>query len=285
MNKNEITLRIVTLIENTPGPKGCAFEHGLSCYFETGRHRILADTGASGAFLRNAEAMGVDLGNVDILFLSHGHYDHAGGIPAFAEQNPNAKIYMQRSAGLDYYSMNSKGPRYIGIPKEILAFPNLVLLDGDAVLDEDVQIFSGITGQRIRSRGNEKLRRKEGEAYLPDRFDHEQVLVLRCGGKIILFSGCAHTGILNILDRFRSLSGEAPDLVISGFHFMKKEDFTAEELADIDETSSVLAGMKKTIFYTGHCTGEPALERMRKIMGSQLHTLHSAQEIPILDLF
>ena len=77
-------MRIVCLIENSPGDPGCRFEHGLSVYLETERHRILADTGASDAFLHNAALTGVDLGTVDLLFLSHGHYDHAGGIPAFA---------------------------------------------------------------------------------------------------------------------------------------------------------------------------------------------------------
>ena len=69
-------MRIVTLIENTPGAPGCAHEHGLSLYVETGRHTLLLDTGATGAFAANAAVLGLDLGRVDTIVLSHGHYDH-----------------------------------------------------------------------------------------------------------------------------------------------------------------------------------------------------------------
>ena len=89
-------MRIINLIENTKGCRDCLFEHGLSFYAETGKHRILVDTGASDAFIRNAARLEVDLKQVDMVILSHGHYDHAGGIPAFHRINPGAVIYMHR---------------------------------------------------------------------------------------------------------------------------------------------------------------------------------------------
>ena len=88
-------MRIVTLIENTPGDPRCACEHGLSLYLETHDHRLLMDTGSTGAFADNAEALGIDLTRVDTVVLSHGHYDHAGGLLRFAALNPGAPIYLQ----------------------------------------------------------------------------------------------------------------------------------------------------------------------------------------------
>ena len=97
-------MRIVTLIENTVGSKPLKCEHGLSIYVETRKHKLLLDTGRSGAAIDNAKALGVDIKNVDTVILSHGHYDHTGGVMRFALENPKAKIYMQKSGGKDYYS-------------------------------------------------------------------------------------------------------------------------------------------------------------------------------------
>ena len=272
-------MRVVNLMENTPGAAGCLYEHGLSFYLETERHKLLLDTGAGAAFLHNAEVLGIDLRAVDTLVLSHGHYDHGGGIPAFAALNPGAKIYMQRTAGLDYYSMNRSGPRYIGLDKAVLDLPGLVPLDGDAVLDSELSLLAGVTGRRRFARSNRKLARREGEAYVQDSFDHEQALVVAQGGKRCLFSGCAHNGILNFLDRFRAVYGRDPDVVVSGFHFMKNGDYTPEEVEDITETARELAGMD-TVFYTGHCTGAAAFALMKPILGEKLVELHSGMELP-----
>src|SRR5699024_1997283 len=138
-------MRIVTLIENTPGAPGCAHEHGLSLYVETGRHTLLLDTGATGAFAATAAVLGLDLGRVDTIVLSHGHYDHAGGLRQAAALAPGARIYMQRGAAGEFFH----GERYIGIDKAILELPGLRLLDGDCRLDEELFLFAGITGRRF----------------------------------------------------------------------------------------------------------------------------------------
>ena len=124
-------MRVITLMENTPGFDGCRYAHGLSLYIETHDHRILADTGPDDGFYTNAQRLGIDLGAVDMVFLSHGHYDHADGLPCFARINPNAEIVLQRSAVGDFYAMEEPAPRYIGIRKEVLSLPNLRFLDGD----------------------------------------------------------------------------------------------------------------------------------------------------------
>ena len=91
-------MKIQNLVENEQGKNGCLAEHGLSVYLETGKHKLLVDTGATDAFLRNAEFLGIDLKEVDILILSHGHYDHGGGILTFSKINPRARIYIREDA-------------------------------------------------------------------------------------------------------------------------------------------------------------------------------------------
>ena len=265
-------MRIITLIENTPGAPGCAHEHGLSLYIETARHTLLLDTGASDAFAANAAALGLDLGRVDTVVLSHGHYDHAGGLLRMAQLAPEAQIYMQRGAGQDFYH----GARYIGIDKAILQLPGVRLLDGDCRLDDELFLFAGVTGRRFWPQSNLELRAAGPDGVLrQDDFAHEQCLVVTQGARHILLSGCAHNGILNILDRYHALFGADPDVVVSGFHMKKAEPYTDAEWQVIEETGRALQAYRHTQFYTGHCTGRPAQERLQQILGPQLRALHS----------
>ncbi|MDO5434880.1 MAG: MBL fold metallo-hydrolase [Clostridia bacterium] len=268
-------MRIVTLIENSPGDRGCAFEHGLSLYVETERHRLLMDTGAGGAFLGNAEKLGIDLGRVDTVILSHGHYDHTGGVRAFAAVDPQAVIYLRANADGAFYH----GEKYIGIDRAILSLPRLRKTEGSLVIDDELSLFTDVTGSRCRPESNLELSRRDPDGSVrQDDFSHEQYLVIREGGRHVLLSGCAHNGILNILDRYRALYHGDPDLVISGFHMKKNAEYTDAELRTI---RSIAAELKRTdaAYYTGHCTGDPAFGIMREIMGDQLKRIRSGDEI------
>lgn len=90
-------MKITTLLENKTTCDALRCEHGLSLYIETAKHKILFDSGASDAFWENAKALGIDLAQVDIAFLSHAHNDHCGGLEAFLKLNDRAKVYMQKA--------------------------------------------------------------------------------------------------------------------------------------------------------------------------------------------
>ena len=101
-------MRITALVENTVG-NGCVeCEHGLSLYIETEKHKILFDMGQSALFLQNARALGVDIAAVDMAVLSHGHYDHGGGLSAFLQANTNAPVYISRYAFEPHYNGTEK---------------------------------------------------------------------------------------------------------------------------------------------------------------------------------
>ena len=112
---------------------------------------------------------------------------------------------------------------------------------------------------------------------IQDEFRHEQCLVIR-GEKDLLLSGCAHNGILNILDSYEERYNGLPDIVISGFHMMKKTDYTEQEEMIIRKTAEELAG-KDILFYTGHCTGQKALEIMQPVLKEKLIPIHCGMEI------
>ena len=195
-------MRIVNLVENELGESGCEAAHGLSFYVETENHKLLFDSSPSEVVIRNAQKLGVDLTAVDTVILSHGHYDHSGGILPFVELNPRAKIYMQHNAGGEYYAFDGEvqGFRYIGIDKKILSLPQVQLLHGDTKLDDELQLFTVDNRAFPLPSTNKRLRELSGGEYVQDEFRHEQNLLLTSGGKKILFCGCAHNGILNVME-------------------------------------------------------------------------------------
>lgn len=271
-------MRIVNLIENTPGMEGCVYEHGLSFYIETKKHKLLVDTGASNKFLENANILGIDLQQIDTVVLSHGHYDHAGGLLDFVKINSHAKIYMQKTAAGAYYHQYDTGDKYIGIDPRITQLPQVVFVEENLFIDEELQIYSNVTGRTMWPQGNQELVEKKAEGNVQDTFRHEQYLVISQENKKYLLSGCAHNGVINILDKYQELYHGEPDMMISGFHMMKKSGYTMEDEVNMQETAKKLMDTK-TKFYTGHCTGEYPYAVMKEILGEQLQYCRSGQEI------
>ncbi|MCI8615405.1 MBL fold metallo-hydrolase [Parablautia intestinalis] len=273
-------MRIINLVENTEGNRHCLFEHGLSFYVETRKHKLLVDTGASCIFAENARILGVDLTQIDMVFISHGHYDHTDGLPAFVRENPDAKILMQKLAKEAYYHKNKGMEKYIGMDPGIGGLLQADLLEGDREIDDEISLFTNVTGRKSWPAGNRELKVKKNGEFYQDDFRHEQYLVITQNGKRILMSGCAHNGILNILERYREIYGKDPDAVISGFHMRKKSGYTKEDIEMIKETAGQLK-KSSSIFYTGHCTGEHPYQLMKEIMGEKLVYVHSGDEVPL----
>lgn len=277
----ERNMKLINLVENVSGAPGCQSAHGLSVYVKTRRHRILMDTGPGPVLADNARALGVDLSQVDTVVLSHGHYDHADGLPTFAGLNPHAPIYIHRGAEWERFSLDPNGYRYNGMSPAAKNLSNLVWTQGRVDLDEELTLFDGADPKRLWPQSNRKLFCRRDGQMVQDPFDHEQYLVVREGEKSVLLSGCAHKGILNILDRYEQLFGGVPDAVLSGFHMMKRSgEYLPEEQNLIRETACQLSKLP-TRFYTCHCTGLPAFQWMKEIMAEQLHYLRCGETLEL----
>lgn len=116
-------VKIVVLMENTSCREDIICEHGLSIYIESGDAKILFDAGQTGAFAENAAALGVDLAAVDFAVLSHGHYDHGGGLAKFLEINKRAPVYLHRAAVDPHFNAAGK---YIGLDRALMGSGRLV---------------------------------------------------------------------------------------------------------------------------------------------------------------
>lgn len=275
-------MKIINLIEDTKGREECVAAHGLSFYVETKKHKLLLDLGPSSQTIENAKALGIDLKEIDTVVLSHGHYDHSGGIIPFTRINDKAKVYFQESAKEDYYADDGleakERYRYIGIDKAIISLPQANILNGDAKIDDDIEVFTIKERSHKLPSSNKNLLIKKGDCFERDDFGHEHFLVVREEGKSVLLSGCAHNGILSILDAYIEKFGQAPDLVVSGFHLMKKTGYNESEIEEIKDIAEELKKYTSR-FVTCHCTGIPAYEIMKPVLGDRLEYVHAGEEI------
>ncbi len=263
-------MKIWTLIENTTTNPDLTAEHGLSLYIETDRHRILFDSGQTGAFAANAQQMGLDLSQVDIAVLSHGHYDHGGGLPAFLELNSQAPVYLSRHAFVPCFNGTDK---YIGLDQTLAQSDRLIFVDDELTIDDELTLYSCNQKRRPFPTDSFGLNMQEKDRLIPDDFRHEQYLMIRDKGRKILLSGCSHKGILNIMDWFR------PDILIGSFHFMKLP--TSGTGADTLRHAAGILMHHNTRYYTGHCTGTEQFAFLKEIMGTQLDHLTTGRSITI----
>lgn len=267
------------LVENTSSRPELGSEHGMSLYLETEKHKLLFDTGASQLFADNAVKMDVDLSKVDLAILSHGHNDHSGGIRTFLEKNSDANIYMHEKVFIPYYANRQAGEKkYIGMDQALLPNRRFVFTGSDMVIDQEIELLSGIRGKDFIPTGNLDLFKKVSDTFQRDNFDHEQSLVITEGDQTLLVAGCAHRGIVNILEHFRMKKGFFPDFVIGGFHLYNPGMKTSEKPAVVDKIANYLIGTKAT-FYTGHCTGADAYQQLKAIMGDTIQAISTGDQI------
>lgn len=275
-------MKLITLVENTPHAEGFACVHGLSQYVETPSHKLLVDVGPNRAFLENAEKLGVDLTVVDTVILSHGHYDHTGGLAAFFEVNDHAKVYVRAEAFEKYFSCVGDMAKYIGMDESLLAHRDRFIFTDDlTVIDDQLTLFARPETADCLSKASSTLRRFDGADYVADGFDHEQNLILTEEGKTTLLCGCAHRGIVNILRKAEKILGRAPDFVFGGFHLFNPTTGQPESAELIAQVAKELMARKTTRYYTGHCTGLVSYELLREHMGEQISYMASGSSFDL----
>lgn len=255
-------MKLTVLMENTALAPGLETAHGLSVYLETEKHHLLMDVGPGEEFLHNAEALGVDLKKVDVCAISHGHDDHGGGLGAFLRVNSHAPVYLSRWAFGKFFS----GKKEIGLDVALKDHPQVHLTGALTELDDQITLFSEIPGDVLLPEANKTLLDEAG----PDGFRHEQAILVREGDKLLLLGGCAHRGIVNILEKAKTIAGRYPNVVLSGFHLAAGG--TGKCLADDAYLDALTEKLLETgvMFYTCHCTGPEALERLKARMGDRL---------------
>jgi 7,8-dihydropterin-6-yl-methyl-4-(beta-D-ribofuranosyl)aminobenzene 5'-phosphate synthase len=238
-------MKIYILVEDT-AKEGFEPEHGLSVYFEKDNNKFIFDLGQSNKFLKNALRLGINLNEADYLIFSHGHYDHTGGLKYFKVSN-KIKIIAHPHCLYPKYD----GNRYIGFPK----YKNdwiILLKEEKTKLSKNVYFLGQIPGQR-RSHLGEYV--KDG-IRCKDFLLDDSALAITEKDKLIIIAGCAHSGIVNIVNYARKVFKAKEIIVIGGFHMLEYSD------KEIDDTIRELKNLNVVRIFPGHCTGKKAIKKM-----------------------
>jgi len=262
-------MRAIMLMENTACDEALQKEHGLSLYIEAAGQRLLFDSGQTGAFAENAQALGVDLKTVDQVILSHGHYDHGGGLMRFLALNDHAPIWIHPQAFEPHFSGRTKD---IGLDPHLLDSGRIRWTSDEQVLGEGLVLRTMNGRHAPYPPSGEDLSVVRNGVQQPDDFCHEQYLSIHEDGKHILISGCSHKGILNVMHWLH------PDVLIGGFHLKKVDPDTERPRL---YTMADQLRMFDTVYYTAHCTGEAQYRVLREVMGEQLHYFSGGQTLVI----
>ena len=254
------TVRITTLVDNTSNHPTLLAEHGLAFWIEYGPHKILFDTGASNVIQANATMLGIDLSQAEVVVLSHGHYDHSGGLMRVLDIAPTAKVYLHPEAVKPRFSCHENKPcRRVGMP----TLTALNLREHNRKRDvvwtkRPAEIFGGlwVTGTVRRITDYEDV----GGPFFLDAFGNEpdallddQALYFGSKEGTVVVLGCAHAGVINTLHHIIDLTGQEQfSTVLGGMHLRSASP------ERIKRTIEALRLHNVARIGPAHCTGTKA---------------------------
>ncbi len=193
-------LEMIVLIDNL-AELPLASEWGLSILIRADDRTILLDTGASGLFAQNADALGIDLSKVNTGVLSHAHYDHADGMDTFFSLNHSAPFLVREGSCENCFGIKEGNLTYIGIQHGILEKydAHILYVSGVYKISNGIWLVPHRKADYSAVALRNDLYTVDQEESLPDDFVHEQSLVIETGRGLVVFNSCSHTGMLNIL--------------------------------------------------------------------------------------
>ena len=271
-------LEITILSENTTDRPDIQTEHGLAYWIRYNSSQLLFDTGQCGLIQNNAEALGINLAEAEAVILSHGHYDHSGGIPTALHNSPedSVKIYLHPESFIERYSKKPDRVNFIGMSRRTKRW---IKNRPQVFTDRPTEAMPGlhITGPIPRVNNTEDV---GGAFYLdekctkPDGLPDDESIYIETDKGLVVLLGCAHSGVINTLEYIESISANNTiHALIGGMHLVNASD------KRISFTISELAKRNIEIIAPLHCTGEKAVSQMQDTLGNHIKIMKCGDSI------
>lgn len=258
-----MSTRIICLSDNrAPSGGGYWAEHGLSFYIESGGMKVLYDTGQSGdVLLHNALLAGVSLNSLDHIVLSHGHYDHSGGLLKVLKMNEGVSLIAHPAAFQKKYARREGGLKDISLPfspDELQEHCKLQIGSGSVDLGGGISTTGEIPRITPYEAPQPDLLVEKDGRLIADVVTDDQSLMVSAEGEPVLLCGCCHSGIVNTIECVKRKTGMYPAAIAGGLHMEK-----AGEYRLLSTTEALRAsGVKKVL--AGHCSGDEILLRLSR---------------------
>jgi len=265
-------VRITTLVENSQGEhRALKNEHGLSFYIEKDNHSILFDSGQSSNFILNAGQLRLDMTSIDHVVLSHGHYDHSGGLRSLLQVHSGFKLTLGQGFFEEKYAFYNGSYEYIGnnFDEAFLKASGVSCSFVDSRLTEiaeGVWVITGFSRTHEDEVINPRFVLRKNGGFEPDRFTDEVLVAVDSPEGIIILLGCSHPGMKNMIDTVRDLLDRPVYAILGGTHLVEASR------ESLEKSISYLADDSFKVLGVSHCTGEKAMEILR---GSNSRYFHN----------
>ena len=273
-------MKITSIIDNISHNNSINSEHGLSLLIEFNDKKILFDTGSSNLLLDNAKKLNIDLSDIDILIISHGHYDHMGGMRSFLSVNKKAKVYIKKQTNNKYYIKKQFYYKYVSGDLSLFEEfkDRFVYINKNTDILKNISIITNINAIDNCDYIKNSMYKLNNRTLSKDPIDHELLLVINENNNLTVITGCSHNGIINMVNEVNlCFPGKKIRTLVGGFHLKGLK--TSNDKIILSHLTTELKKYNIDKIYTCHCTSYKYYLKLKEILNDQIEYLGISDEI------